>query len=393
MLNRLLVMISLICAAPVASAAPCGRSFEAFVTTVKQEARAMGYSKAVTEGFFENVQQSARVLKSDRSQSVLHRPFIDFSSLLISDNRMQRAKGYYASLDPLFSQIEKTYGVPRALLLAFWAFETDFGDYQGDHNTRDALTTLAHDCRRPELFGPQLFAAIELYSRGDFDPLTTQGAWAGEIGMVQMLPRDIIENATDGDGDGRISLQTSRADALWSAAKMLRHEGWRPNEPWLQEVRVPDHMDWAQTGLYTKRPVSTWHKMGVRPRSGEFEMPRAEASILLPHGRNGPAFIAYPNFDVFFEWNQSFNYVLTAAYFSTLINGAPAMDTGAPSAALDTPQIKALQAYFENRGIDAGGVDGVIGRNTRQAIRQTQQSVGLPADGWPDAALLRKLGL
>ena len=166
----------------------------------------MGYSKAVTEGFFENVQQSARVLKSDRSQSVLHRPFIDFSSLLISDNRMQRAKGYYASLDPLFSQIEKTYGVPRALLLAFWAFETDFGGYQGDHNTRDALTTLAHDCRRPELFGPQLFAAIELYSRGDFDPLTTQGAWAGEIGMVQMLPRDIIENATDGDGDGRRGL-------------------------------------------------------------------------------------------------------------------------------------------------------------------------------------------
>lgn len=393
MLNRIFMTLAVSLTASFAQAAPCGGSFSNFVATVKQEARAMGYSKAVTDGFFQNVQQSQRVLKSDRSQAVLHRPFIDFSGRLISDNRMQRAKGYYNSLDQLFDQIEATYGVPRALLLAFWAFETDFGGYQGDHNTRDALTTLAHDCRRPELFGPQLFAAIELYDRGDFDPLTTQGAWAGEIGMVQMLPRDIIENAIDGDGDGHIKLQTSRADALWSAAKMLRHEGWRPNEPWLQEVIVPDAMDWGKTGLYTKLPVSEWAKMGVRPRSGQFDMRQADASILLPHGRKGPAFIAYPNFDVFFEWNQSFNYVLTAAYFSTRINGAPAMDTGNPSPALDKPEVKKIQQYLENRGFDVGGVDGVIGKNTREAIRQIQQSVGLPADGWPDAALMRKLGL
>lgn len=392
MLKYVITAVGFLCASHI-HAAPCGGSFSSFISNVKAEARAMGYSKAVVDGFFQNVQQSARVLKSDRSQAVLQRPFIDFSGMLISDNRMTRAKKFYTSLDPLFDQIEGRYGVPRALLLAFWAFETDFGGYQGDHNTRDALATLAHDCRRPELFGPQLFAAIELYKRGDFDPINTQGAWAGEIGMVQMLPRDIIANAIDGDGDGHISLQTSRADALWSAGKMLRHEGWRPNEPWLQEVVVPETMDWVKTGLYTKLPVSTWAQMGVKPRSGNFKMQNAQASILLPHGRKGPAFIAYPNFDVFFEWNQSFNYVLTAAYFATRIDGAPAMNTGSPSAPLDKAQIMKLQSYLDTRGYDVGGVDGVIGKATREAIRQTQDKIGLPADGWPDTALMQKLGL
>ena len=116
------------------------------------------------------------------------------------------------------------------MLLAFWAFETDYGAIQGDFNTANALATLAHDCRRPELFRPQLFAALELFERGEFDPATTTGAWAGEIGMVQMLPRDIIENGVDGDGDGEVSLKTSAPDALLSGAKMLQSLGW-PKSP------------------------------------------------------------------------------------------------------------------------------------------------------------------
>jgi membrane-bound lytic murein transglycosylase B len=166
------------------------------------------------------------------------------------DHGAKNLKKYAQSL----IRIERDYGISRGVLTAFWAFETDFGAVQGDFNTLNALITLSHDCRRPELFRPQIFAALELYRRGDFDPQTTTGAWAGEIGMVQMLPGDILENGVDGDGDGHVTLKTSAADALLSGAKMLSHLGWRAGEPWIREITLPANFDWSQTGLDKPNP-------------------------------------------------------------------------------------------------------------------------------------------
>jgi lytic murein transglycosylase len=275
--------------------------------------------------------------------------------------------------------------------LAFWAFETDFGQVQGDTNTRDALVTLAHDCRRPELFRPQIFAAIELYRRGEFDPYTTTGAWAGEIGQVQMLPADIIENGRDGDGDGRVDLKGSSPDALVSGAAMLSHLGWRAGEPWLQEIVVPSNLDWSKTGLDKTLTVREWERLGVTARSGNLGNSNLEASVLLPVGRDGPAFLAYPNFHVYFEWNQSMVYVTTAAYFGTRIMGAPVYDAGNPSEGLSGEQIKLLQQRLEARGYDVGGVDGILGAKTRAAVQSEQERLGLPADAWPTRQLLNAL--
>ncbi|MEM9970386.1 MAG: peptidoglycan-binding protein, partial [Pseudomonadota bacterium] len=283
------------------------------------------------------------------------------------------------------------YGLSRGVLLAFWAFETDYGAVQGDFNTVDALVTLAHDCRRPELFRPQVFAALELFERGNLDPRRTTGAWAGEIGMVQMLPADIIENGVDGDGDGTVSLKTSPSDALLSGGNMLRSLGWRAGEPWLQEVEMPASFDWAQTGLDTKRKASEWAALGVRPRSGQLSAPDLPSSILLPQGRRGPAFIAYPNFEVFFEWNKSFVYVTTAAYFATRLEGAPPYLAGDPTPALGEAQMKALQEKLTRRGHDVGGIDGILGAMTRRAVQAEQARLGLPADAWPTTELLNAL--
>ena len=140
---------------------------------------------------------------------------------MISQNRIENGRAQGQRQDAIFNRIEAEFGIPRGVLLAFWAFETDFGAVQGDFNTLNALVTLSHDCRRPELFRPQVFAALELFVRGDFDPATTTGAWAGEIGMVQMLPGDILENGRDGDGDGQVTLKTSPQDALLSGASVL----------------------------------------------------------------------------------------------------------------------------------------------------------------------------
>lgn len=374
-----------------ASASACGGSFQEFVGELKSESRSLGAPADVVDRFFANVSKDDAVLRADRSQGIFTRPFLDFSNRLISSSRFQKGQSNGQKWDAVFDRIDRDYGVSRGVLLAFWAFETDFGAVQGDFNTVNALVTLAHDCRRPDLFRPQVFAALELFIRGDLDPVRTTGAWAGEIGMVQMLPRDIIENGVDGDGDGRVTLKTSPADALMSGGKMLSSLGWRAGEPWLQEVTMPRDFDWAQTGLDKKRTAREWVNAGVSPKSGKLAGSNLPASIVLPQGHRGPAFLAYPNFDVFFEWNQSFVYVTTAAYFATRLVGEPRLTPGDPTPGLDRDAMKSLQRKLQSRGHDVGGVDGILGANTRAAVQAEQERLGLPADAWPTNKLLNAL--
>ncbi len=367
----------------------CGGGFNSFVNGLKAEAVNKGFDPATVNGFFQGVQQDGAVLRADRAQGVFQKPFIEFSRRLISQNRIDRGQAMSRKYDAVFDRIERDYGVSRGVLLAFWAFETDYGAVQGDFNTRNALVTLAHDCRRPELFRPQIFAALKLYDQGNFDPARTTGAWAGEIGMVQMLPQDILDNGVDGDDDGKVSLKTSAPDALMSGAKMLSHLGWQPGQPWLQEVMVPAQMDWSLSGPGKPRPVSEWQAMGVQARSGS--LANLPASLILPQGHKGPAFLAYPNFDVYFEWNQSFVYVLTAAYFGTRLEGAQIYNAGNPVQGLTDAQMKQLQTKLQARGHDVGKIDGILGAGTRAAVQAEQQRLGLPADAWPTVDLLGRL--
>lgn len=370
---------------------PCGGSFGSFVSDMKAEARAKGHSAAAVDQFFASVRHDPKVIRADRAQGIFQMPFIDFSRRLISQNRVNAGQSNARKWDAVFDRVERDYGVSRGVLLAFWAFETDYGAVQGDFNTANALVTLAHDCRRPQLFRPQVFAAIELFERGDINPARTTGAWAGEIGMVQMLPEDILVNGVDGDGDGRVNLKTSPPDALMSGGRMLQSLGWRKGEPWLQEVVMPSRFDWSETGLGTTKRASEWAKMGVKPRSGRLAGANLQASILLPQGRGGPAFLVYPNFRVFFEWNQSFVYVTTAAYFATRLEGAPVYSAGKPTPALAEGEMKALQKKLTARGHDVGGIDGILGAMTRDAVQKEQKRLGLPADAWPTRDLLGKL--
>ncbi|MFK7746436.1 MAG: lytic murein transglycosylase [Roseobacter sp.] len=385
-----MIALALSLMVPPSVVSACGGSFASFVADMKTEARQKGYEQKTVDRFFSGIRQSQSVLKADRSQGVFQKPFLDFARNLISDARLKKGQQKGREFDAVFDLIEQRYGVDRGVILAFWAFETAYGSYQGNFNTANALVTLAHDCRRPELFRPQVFAAIELFARGEFDPVTTTGAWAGEIGMVQMLPHDILKNGTDADGDGKVSLKTSAPDALVSGAAMLADFGWRKGEPWLQEVVVPDNLDWSMTGIHTALPARKWAEMGVKARNGTLAS-NLKASVILPQGHKGPAFMTYPNFNVYFDWNQSFTYVVTAAYFATLIEGAPKMASGKPQQGLTGEQMKTLQRKLQNRGYDVGKIDGILGARTRIAVQQEQKRLGLPADAWPTPALLNKL--
>lgn len=388
LLSGTALFLGLAATAP-ALAAPCGGTFTDFITAMKAEAVQAGISSADTDRFFAGITQDPKVLKADSSQGVFRKPFTEFARSLISQNRIDNGKANARKHAALFARAEADYGIPAGILLAFWAFETDFGSFQGDFNTANALATLAHDCRRPALFQPQLLAAIKLWQQGMFDPATTTGAWAGEIGMVQMLPADILARGVDGDGDGRVSLKTSVPDAILSGAAMLRDLGWRKGEPWLQEVALPPSLPWEKTGLRSTLTGPEWATLGVTARTGTLaDLP---ASLILPEGRKGPAFLAYPNFQTLFEWNQSFVYVTTAAYFATRLGGAPVFTPGQPDPQLSLDDTKRLQEKLQQRGYDVGGVDGILGTNTRDAVRQEQLRLGLPADAWPTLDLLEAL--
>lgn len=369
--------------------AQCGGDFGGFVGDLKAELRGRGLSAAQADAFFKGVRQDPKVLKADRSQGVFRKDFNEFSGAVISQNRMANGAKMSTKYDAVFDRIARDYGVSRGILLAFWALETDYGAVQGDFNTRDALVTLAHDCRRPELFRPQVLAAAELYRRGDFDPARNLGAWAGEIGQVQMLPADILVNGIDGDGDGHVNLKGSAPDALMSGAKMIAGMGWRRGEPWMQEIIVPEGLDWSKTGIETELATTDWQRMGVRAREGQLAGGRG--SVLLPMGRKGPAFMVYPNFRLLFDWNKSFVYVTTAAYFATRLEGAPRFALGAPEPGLSVEQMKTLQQKLAARGHDVGPIDGILGAKTRTAVQREQARLGLPADAWPTAALLGRL--
>jgi lytic murein transglycosylase len=373
------------------TAAACGGDLGAFLEGVKAEALTHGVSADVADRALAGATIDQKVLSRDRAQGVFRQTFLEFSKRTVSQSRLDIGRKKLSDLSSVFGRAEQEFGVPGPVIAAFWAMETDFGAVQGDFNTRNALVTLSHDCRRPELFRPQLIAAVEMVGHGDLDPNGTTGAWAGEIGQVQMLPKDIIEFGVDGDGDNHINVKQSAPDAILTAAKFIQHLGFVKGQPWIQEVSVPDVLPFEKTGLQPGMKASDWFALGVKPRDGDTSFGNLEASLVLPQGRKGPAFITYPNFNIYLAWNQSFIYTTSAAYFATRLAGAPPYERGTPEEGLSEDAMKELQTKLQAHGHDVGKIDGILGSGTRAAIQKEQLRLGMPADGWATPALLAAL--
>lgn len=369
----------------------CGGDLGAFLQGVKAEAQTLGVSADVAERALAGAALDPKVLSRDRAQGVFRQTFLEFSKRTVSQARLDIGRKKLKDLSDVFARAEQEFGVPGPVIAAFWAMETDFGAVQGDFITRNALVTLAHDCRRPEIFRPQLLAAIEMVGHGDLDPNGTTGAWAGEIGQVQMLPRDIIAFGVDGDGDGHVDVKRSSPDAILTAAKFIQSLGFTREQPWIQEVSIPDTLPFEKTGLQPGMKAADWFALGVRPRDGDTSFGNLEASVVLPQGRKGPAFMTYPNFNIYLEWNQSFIYTTSAAYFATRLAGAPPYERGTPEEGLSEDAMKQLQTRLQSLGHDVGKIDGILGSGTRAAIQKEQLRLGLPADGWATQALLSAL--
>jgi lytic murein transglycosylase len=384
--------VSLMASSAFAQQAPaCGGDLSTFLEGVKAEAVAKGIPADIVDQALAGARIDEKVLGRDRAQGVFKQSFTEFSSRTVSKARLDIGAKKMKEYADVFARAEKEFGVPAPVITAFWALETDFGAVQGDFNTRNALVTLAHDCRRPEMFRPQLIAAIEMVQHGDLDPAATTGAWAGEIGQVQMLPEDIIAHGVDGDGDGHVKLKESSPDAIMTAAKFISSLGFKAGQPWIQEVSVPENLPWEKTGLQQGMTAGDWFALGVTPRDGDTSFSQLPASVVLPQGRKGVAFMTYPNFNIYLEWNQSFIYTTSAAYFATRLNGAPPYNGGNPEKGLSDDAMKALQTKLQGMGHDVGKIDGILGSGTRAALQKEQLRLGIPADGWATEAVLNAL--
>lgn len=390
-LSGVLLLLNIITA--TASADGCNSEpFSSWMDGVREEAVAQGISSSSIQAL-NGLTYNPKVIAMDRKQGVFAQTFLKFAGRMVSKHRLSHGKKYINQYADLFSQLESDYGVPPAVITAFWALETDFGANTGNFDTLRSLATLAHDCRRPELFRPQLIAALKIIDRGYLDKEQMKGAWAGELGQTQFLPTDYLKHGLDADGDGHINLLTSKPDVLASTAKHLAHYGWRREEPWLEEVKVPAKLDWEKANLNTMLPRSTWVEWGVKKRGGKLPADDLEASLLLPMGKDGPAFLAYHNFHIYTEWNKSLVYATTAAYLGTRLNGAPPVSKGRGTVStLSLNETKQLQNILKSNGYNVGKVDGIIGANTRASVRMEQKRLDMAADGYPTKQLLRKLG-
>lgn len=383
-------VLAIMAAGPAHAQQQCGGDLASWVAGVEAEASAQGVGQTGLSAL-EHASLDQSVISRDRGQAVFTQTFAEFAGRMINSYRLQHGAANLKKYADTFARAEQEFGVPGPVIASFWALETDFGAVQGDFHTLNALTTLAYDCRRPEIFRPQLIALLELIDRGVV-PANVQGAWAGEIGQMQMLPTDYLEKGMDGDGDGRVDLKGSAPDAILTAASKLASLGWKAGQPWMEEVVVPDNMPWEETGRVQKQPRAQWAEWGVTYRDGSpLPADAMPTALVLPMGHKGPAFLVYDNYDIYLEWNKSLVYTLTAAHLASRLAGAPRFDPRNPETGLAPEAMKLLQQKLTDRGYDVGGIDGVLGVGTRDAVRQEQLRLGFPADGWPTPALLANL--
>jgi len=377
------------------AAAPCrtSGSFDQWLERFKQEAVAQGISRNAIAQALPFLVYDQRIINIDRGQRVFAQSFLEFSTKMLPGGRISQGVAQIKKHAATFARAEQQYGVPPAVIAGFWGLESDFGANMGKDHSLRSIATLAFDCRRSDMFRGHLFDALRLIERGDLTAPEMIGSWAGELGQTQMMPSEYFKYAVDYEGDGHRNLLRSAPDVIGSTANYLVSLGWKRGEPWLQEIRVPANLPWKETGLDVKQPRSQWAKWGVTYPDGK-PLPSNDlaASVLLPMGRFGPAFIAYDNFQAYLKWNASLVYSTTAAYYATRLAGAPPMGRGAGTVpAISMEQTRELQELLIRNGYDVGGADGKLGTATRMAVKAVQVKLGLPADSYPTPELIARL--
>lgn len=367
-------------------------SFADWQQNFRDKALRAGIQAELFDQAFSGISPDMSVVRADRSQPEFTRPVWEYIEGATSPIRLRKGQALLAEHADTLAAIEQRYGVDRQTLVAIWGMESSFGQFMGEQSVIRSLATLAYEGRRPQFAEEQLLAALQILQSGDIAPARMLGSWAGAMGQTQFIPTTYLTHAVDFDGDGRRDIWNSSADALASAAHYLQASGWQFGQPWGMEVALPSGFDYALADEAVRMPVSAWIERGAKVPAVAVR-PEAQAYLLLPAGHRGPAFLVLENFRAILRYNNSSSYALAVALLGQRFDGGGQILADWPRSdrPLGRSERMQLQEGLAAKGYSPGPVDGIIGANTRKAIRAYQQSLGLPADGYPTPALLQRL--
>ncbi len=367
---------------------------EAWVQGFRARALGKGISAATFDRAFRGVSYNPDVITKDRNQSEFTKTIWDYLDSAASDSRIENGKKALRQNRKLLDRIEAAYGVDKHIVVAVWGLESAYGTFRGDFPLIESLATLAYDGRRGSFFEQQLVAALKILENGDVTAAKMTGSWAGAMGHTQFIPTSYLAFAVDFTGDGKRDIWSENpADALASTAAYLAKSGWQTGRPWGLEVQLPRDYDYSISGDRVKKSVADWQALGVRKVGGGGLPDHGTASLLLPAGARGAAFLIFRNFQAIERYNAADAYVIGVGHLADRIAGGPAIKASWPrdDRALVLDERIELQQRLTAVGIDPGGVDGKIGPNTIAAVKAYQRTIGMIPDGYPSLDILKRL--
>jgi|TARA_B110000240_G_scaffold156190_1_gene173545 membrane-bound lytic murein transglycosylase B len=367
-------------------------SFEDFLDQVRKTATEQGVSKSTIDKAFFELKPRPSAIESDNSQAEFNENFWHYINKRVSKVRLNNGKDTLQKNASLLNKTSKKYGVPAYVIIAFLGLESNYGNYMGNESLVRSLATLAYDQRRSKFFTKELIAVLKLMDNNTI-PIDATGSWAGAMGAVQFMPTNVIAYGVDANNDGKVDLWNEKADIYASAANFLNKLGWKNGEKWGREALIPKNFDYQLTGLNNEKTVNEWAALGVR-RGNNSNLPKSnfKASLIVPMGHRGPAFLVYRNFDTIMGWNRSILYALSVAHLSDRLKGGAKLSSKTINEPLLSKEdIMQIQNTLNLLGYDTGTPDGMAGSKTRKATRNFQSDIGLTADGYVGYELFQQL--
>ena len=392
-MKRLACLTLLLAPAFAAQADP---AFQRCLANLKSTAAQQGVSAATFDRYTADLEPDRSVLELLNFQPEFSTDIWDYLAGLVDEQRVEDGKAMLAEHADLLARVSAEYGVDPATVVAIWGVESDYGRIFGKRPILTSLSTLSCEGRRQSFFRGEFIATLKLLQAGDIQSEGLTGSWAGAFGHTQFIPSTYARIAVDFDGDGRRDLVGSIPDALASTANYLKRSNWQTGRPWGYEVKLPAGFNASLAGRTNRRTLSEWMKHGVERIDGApIDLPgNTRSAVLLPAGRQGPAFLVFRNFDAIYSYNAAESYALAIALLSDRLRGGSGLVASWPTddPGLSRVQRRELQTLLLEHGHEIGEVDGLIGTNTRRAIRAEQQRLGItPADGRAGQKILNAL--
>lgn len=369
--------------------------FQRWVKSFRSQALTKGISARTFDRAFRGVKLNERVVKLDRKQAEFSRQIWDYLDTATSPKRVSNGIANFNARSRILKKIEKKYKVDAEVIVSIWGLESSYGQRMGDINIIEALATLAYDGRREKFGRQQLLEALRIIQRGDITPNRMMGSWAGAMGHTQFIPTSYQAYAQDFTGDGKRDVwdPNNPSDALASTANYLAKFGWKHNQPWGVEVKLPSGFNYGNASLKVKATPARWTQLGVRTINGGKIPNHGEGSVFLPAGADGPAFVVFKNFFVIKRYNNANSYAMAVGHLADRIAGKGPFVREWPRGpgALKLAEKMEVQKLLNKLGYDVGEPDGIIGPNTIDAVSKFQTSLGLVPDGKANEELLLKL--